>query len=55
MQTMTTEIQKVDGIRCTECKKQVQLKRRENRTLSVECNCSARSIKVATLLPEGWE
>jgi len=52
---MTDEIPVERGIRCTECNSHVYLTRRDNNTLSVRCDCGdERSIKVATLLPEGW-
>jgi hypothetical protein len=51
---MTDEIPIQRGFRCTDCNSAVYLTRRENRTLAAECECSDRSIKVATVLPEGW-
>jgi hypothetical protein len=39
---------------CDTCDTTVVLTRRENRTLAAECECSDRSIKVPTVLPEGW-
>jgi len=52
---MTDEIPVERGIRCTECDKTVYLARQDNNTLAARCGCgNERSIKVATLLPEGW-
>lgn len=39
---------------CDNCGDPVTMNRRENRTLEVSCDCDARSIKVATVLPDGW-
>jgi hypothetical protein len=38
---------------CEECGEPVTLGRND-RLLNVSCECSERSIKVATVLPDGW-
>lgn len=52
---MTDEIPTQHGIRCTDCNSHVYLTRRDDRTLSVRCDCGdERSLKLATTLPERW-
>ena len=53
---MTDEIPVQKSIRCTDCNSSVYLIRESNSTLTVTCDCEKqRSIKVARVLPEGWE
>jgi len=44
-----------DTIHCDDCDRPVRLHRDDDNTLSVTCGCSWRSIKVATVFPEGWQ
>jgi len=53
---MTDQTHLRHGMTCDDCGSTVHLARRNNRTLVARCDCGEeRSIKVATLLPEGWE
>lgn len=50
------DITQTVGVMCDNCKQTVTLRRRESGELSVSCGCdSERSIRVATVLPEGWQ
>jgi hypothetical protein len=39
---------------CDNCGETIKLGRKANQTLIVGCDCNARSIRVATVLPDGW-
>ena len=55
LDTTTMSLEYTNDMLCQECSGIVTLERKKNNTLCVACDCSERSIKVATLLPEGWE
>lgn len=40
-------------VHCDDCGTDVRL-HKTNGTLNVSCGCDSLSIKVATVLPEGW-